>query len=84
MTKNIEPMYYFGNRRPRGFRHTFRFVNERRDILENLKKGLPADTGRLPDLDDCHDERHGGLGMGLLPLAVMLLLLLAATAIYLS
>lgn len=77
-------MYYFGNRRPRGFRHTYRFVNERRDILNNLKKGVPPDTGQLPGTEDGHDDRSGRLGAGLLTLAVMLLLLLAAMAIYLA
>lgn len=38
---------YFGNRRPRGFHHTFRFSNERRDILDALKRGVaPEDVAR--------------------------------------
>lgn len=40
---------YFGNRRPRGFHHTFRFSNERRDILDALKRGVaPEDVARQP------------------------------------
>ncbi len=38
---------YFGNRRPRGFHHTFRFSNERRDIIDALKRGVaPEDVAR--------------------------------------
>ena len=34
---------YFFNRRPRGFHHTFRFSNEQRDLLNNLRRGVPPE-----------------------------------------
>lgn len=45
---NISPsqhhitMYFF-NRRPRGFHHTFRFSNEQRNLLNNLRRGVPPE-----------------------------------------
>ena len=33
-------MSYFFNRRPRGFHYTPRFSNERRDILDSLRRGV--------------------------------------------
>ena len=30
---------YILNRRPRGFHHTFRFSNEQRDLLNELRRG---------------------------------------------
>ena len=33
-------MPYFFNRRPRGFHYTPRFSNERRDILDSLRRGV--------------------------------------------
>ena len=35
---------YFGNRRPRGFHYTFRFSNERRDIISDLRRGVSPDV----------------------------------------
>ena len=34
---------YFLNRRPRGFHHTFRFSSEQRDLLDNLRRGVPPE-----------------------------------------
>lgn len=34
---------YFFNRRPRGFHHTFRFSSEQRDLLDNLRRGVPPE-----------------------------------------
>lgn len=34
---------YFFNRRPRGFHHTFRFSDEQRDLLNNLRRGVPPE-----------------------------------------
>ena len=34
---------YFLNRRPRGFHHTFRFSSEQRDLLDNLRRGIPPE-----------------------------------------
>lgn len=31
---------YILNRRPRGFHHTFRFSNEQRDLLNELRRGV--------------------------------------------
>lgn len=35
---------YFFNRRPRGFRYTMRFSNERRDLLDDLRRGVPPEV----------------------------------------
>ena len=35
---------YFGNRHPRGFRHTFRFTDERREVLDKLRQGIAPET----------------------------------------
>ena len=44
---NISPSHhhsmYFLNRRPRGFHHTFRFSSEQRDLLNNLRRGVPPE-----------------------------------------
>ena len=44
---NISPHHhhsmYFLNRRPRGFHHTFRFSSEQRDLLDNLRRGVPPE-----------------------------------------
>ena len=34
---------YFLNRRPRGFHYTFRFSSEQRDLLNNLRRGVPPE-----------------------------------------
>lgn len=56
---------YFGNRRPRGFHHTFRFSNERRDILDALKRGVAPEDVARQSLKACptatvsrQDSRH--------------------------
>lgn len=36
-------MMYFGNRKPRGFHHTFMFVDERKELLRRLERQLAAD-----------------------------------------
>ena len=37
-------MMYFGNRRPRGFHHTFIYVDERKDLLRQLQEGRRTET----------------------------------------
>ena len=34
---------YFGNRRPRSFHYNFRFSNERRELLDSLRRGVPPE-----------------------------------------
>lgn len=37
-------MMYFGNRKPRGFHHTFMFVDERKELLQRLERQIAAGT----------------------------------------
>lgn len=76
---------YFGNRRPRGFHHVYRFSNERRDILDNLRRGVSPEVLAKRSLSESepqprHRSRHGMLGIsiavGLALLALMALLAL--------
>lgn len=41
---------YFGNRRPRGFRHHYIYVDERRELLRQLAEGRrPSADGSAPE-----------------------------------
>ena len=76
-------LMYFGNRRPRGFHYTYRFCNEQRDILDNLRRGVSPDVLAEHSLNygeplPRHRARHGMLGIGIvigLSALVMLALL---------
>ena len=35
--------FHFGNRRPRGFHHTFRFTDAQREVLDKLRQGVPPE-----------------------------------------
>lgn len=73
---------YFFNRRPRGFHYTMRFSNERRDLIDNLRRGVPPDVLAQRSLEEeaqyasrGRNRRHGrGL---LLMMGVMIVVILA-------
>ncbi len=73
---------YFGNRRPRGFHYTYRFSNEQRDILDNLRRGVPPDVLAERSLNEGepmprHRSRHGMSGIGVaIGLVVLVMLVL--------
>ena len=78
---------YFGNRRPRGFHYTYRFSDEQRDLIDNLRRGVPPDELARQSLasDDARptDSRRRPFGSGMLLSGVivvisMLLLLVFA------
>lgn len=76
-------MRYFGNRRPRGFHYTYRFSNERRDLLDNLRHGVPPEELAAQSLGEESAVRRPRRRMAVPPLAQWvavagLLLLLAA------
>ncbi|WP_417471054.1 hypothetical protein [Leyella stercorea] len=88
---NISPpqhhSMYFLNRRPRGFHHTFRFSSEQRDLLDNLRRGVPPEelTERsIREAEPPSRRRHSGqvrlLGLlvmiGFMLLAIILLMAL--------
>ena len=73
---------YFFNRRPRGFHYTMRFSNERRDLIDSLRRGVPPDVLAQRSLEEealhagrGRNQRHGrGL---LLMMVVMIVVILA-------
>ena len=78
---------YFFNRRPRGFHYTMRFSNERRDLLDDLRRGVSPEVLAQRSLqnDDSHNgtarRRRSTRGLFLaagVMIVVVLLLLLAA------
>lgn len=82
-------MMYFGNRRPRGFHHTFRFSDERRDILDSLRRGV------LPELlaersleganeEKSHSRRAPNRGMSAMAIIVAILAVLVAALMAIS
>lgn len=78
-------MIYFGNRRPRGFHYTYRFHNEQRELLDNLRRGIAPDilaerslNGDAPDCDAAtsrRSHRHNASTLSI-RLSVMVILLL--------
>lgn len=88
---NISPSHhhsmYFLNRRPRGFHHTFRFSSEQRDLLDNLRRGVPPEElaeRSIREAEPPSRRRHNGqvrlLGLlvmiGFILLAIILLMAL--------
>lgn len=88
---NISPSHhhsmYFLNRRPRGFHHTFRFSSEQRDLLDNLRRGVPPEElaeRSIREAEPPSRRRHNGqvrlLGLlvmiGFMLLAIILLMAL--------
>ena len=78
---------YFLNRRPRGFHHTFRFSSEQRDLLDNLRRGVPPEElaeRSIREAEPPSRRRHSGqvrlLGLlvmiGFILLAIILLMAL--------
>lgn len=78
---------YFLNRRPRGFHHTFRFSSEQRDLLDNLRRGVPPEElaeRSIREAEPPSRRRHNGqvrlLGLlvmiGFILLAIILLMAL--------
>ena len=78
---------YFLNRRPRGFHHTFRFSSEQRDLLNNLRRGVPPEElaeRSIREAEPPSRRRHNGqvrlLGLlvmiGFMLLAIILLMAL--------
>ena len=51
---------YFFNRRPRGFHYTMRFSNERRDLIDSLRRGVPPDVLAQRSLEE--EAQHAGRG----------------------
>ena len=73
---------YFFNRRPRGFHYTMRFSNERRDLIDNLRRGVPPDVLAQRSLEE--EAQHAGRGRNLqhgrgllLMMGVMIVVILA-------
>ena len=78
---------YFFNRRPRGFHYTMRFCNERRDLLDELRRGVSPEVLAQRSLQEeagqtgCTRRRRSTRGLFLaagVMIVVVLLLLLAA------
>ena len=51
---------YFFNRRPRGFHYTMRFSNERRDLIDSLRRGVPPDVLAQRSLEE--EAQHASRG----------------------
>ena len=73
---------YFFNRRPRGFHYTMRFSNERRDLIDSLRRGVPPDVLAQHSLEE--EAQHAGRGRNrrhgrglLLMMGVMIVVILA-------
>lgn len=82
-------MMYFGNRRPRGFHYVPRFSDERRDILESLRRGVPPDVLAEKSLSEDNSRKRpailgsrGGCFVGIA--AVLALSVLLAAAAFLA
>lgn len=77
--------FHFGNRRPRGFHHTFRFTDERREVLDKLRQGVPPEVIARQTLggDDGRNTRRRTASFGASPaqsgclVAVVLVIMLA-------
>lgn len=75
-------MRYFGNRRPRGFHYTYRFSNERRDLLDSLRRGIaPEELAERSLNSDAAENgcsrRRSSFGLSVWVSAIAMLLLLA-------
>ena len=79
-------MRYFGNRRPRGFHHTFIYIDERKELLRRLadrhKAGGDECLETAADMSGCDGEdgmsrARRGTGGTMMGLIVPLLLLAA-------
>lgn len=85
-------MMYFGNRRPRGFHHTFVYADERRDLLRRLRAGAEKsrtdgaghdrqdydrDSLRRAFCRGAHPGRPVPIRSALLPVLLLVLLVLA-------
>lgn len=71
-------MSYFFNRRPRGFHYTPRFSNERRDILDSLRRGVSPEQLARQSAEEAAGCQRGRRRASALPgcivaLAVVLL-----------
>lgn len=91
MTLKVEAMRLFNQRRPRGFRHEFMFVDERKERFEAMRRGVVGDKTRgerrpVPDrlgrgvfLDGMRHagrQRRGALsGSSFLTVAVVVMLI---------
>ena len=69
---------YFFNRRPRGFHYTMRFSNERRDILDSLRRGVSPEQLARQSAEESAGYQRGRRRASALPgcivaLAVVLL-----------
>lgn len=73
---------YFFNRRPRGFHYTMRFSNERRDLIDSLRRGVPPDVLAQRSLEEEAQHASRGRsrrhGRGLLLMIVVILAFLLA------
>lgn len=79
-------MRYFGNRRPRGFHHTFIYIDERKELLRRLadrhKAGGDESLETAAGMSACDgkggmDRARRGTGGAMMGLIVPLLLLAA-------
>lgn len=74
---------YFLNRRPRGFHHTYRFSNEQRDLLNELRRGTPPEILAERSLNEATTSRKDGIrhrnafGLSRWLIVAMLILVLA-------
>ena len=78
---------YFFNRRPRGFHYTMRFSNERRDLVDDLRRGVPPEVLAQRSLQEeagqtgCTRRRRSTRGMyfatGVMVVVVLIILLAA-------
>ena len=71
-------MSYFCKRRPRGFHYTPRFSNERRDILDSLRRGVSPEQLARQSAEESAGYQRGRRRASALPgcivaLAVVLL-----------
>ncbi len=59
--------FHFGNRHPRGFHHTFRFTDERREVLDKLRQGVPPEEVARQSLagEEANGDRRKKSGMGI-------------------
>ena len=49
-------MNYWGNRRPKGFSHTFLYVNERKELLEEIENRARRQLGM--QARECNGHTH--------------------------